>query len=117
MVYNQDSEGWSMPGGAVEEGETLEQAAIREVYEETNLLVKVKDIIAVNECVFQGKQEHAIFFTFSGELIGGNISIKNPDEISKIEWVNISMADRLMPYHKSGIAELLCSSAPYTYQH
>jgi len=72
-----------MPGGAVEEGETLEQAVIREVYEETNLLVKTKDIVAVNESIFQDKQEHAIFFTFRGELAGGNISIKNPDEISK----------------------------------
>ncbi len=44
-----------MPGGAVEEGETLEQAAIREVYEETNLLVNIKDIVAVNECIFQDR--------------------------------------------------------------
>ncbi len=116
MVYNQDSEGWSMPGGAVEEGETLEQAVIREVYEETNLLVKIKDIVAVNECVFQDKQEHAIFFTFRGELTGGNISIKDPDEISKIEWIDISEADRLMPYHKLGATELLCNKAPYTHQ-
>lgn len=117
MVYNHDTQGWSMPGGAVEEGETLEQATIREVYEETNLLVKIKDIVAVNECVFQDKQEHAIFFTFSGEVISGIISIKNPEEISKIEWVDISEADSLMPYHKSGIAELFCSSAPYTHQY
>lgn len=117
MVYNHDTKGWSMPGGAVEEGETLEQAVLREVYEETNLLVKIKDIVAVNESIFQDKQEHAIFFTFSGEVISGNISIKNPEEISKIKWVDISEADKLMPYHKSGIAKLFCSSAPYTHQY
>lgn len=116
MVYNYDTKNWSMPGGAVEENETLEQAVIREVYEEINLSVKIKDIVAVNECVFQEKQEHAIFFTFNGEVTGGNISIKNPEEISEIKWIDISQADKLMPYHKSGMAKLIYNSAIYTYQ-
>lgn len=42
-----------------------------------------------------------------GEVTGGNISIKNPEEISKIEWIDISKTDKLMPYQKSGIAELI----------
>lgn len=116
MVYNHDTKHWSMPGGAVEEDETLEQALIREVYEETNFLVKIKDIVAVNECIFKNKQEHAIFFTFNGEITGGNIAINNPAEISEIKWLDIAEADKLMPYHKLGISALFCGSAPYDYQ-
>lgn len=55
MVYNKDVDSWSMPGGAVENNETLEQAAKREVLEETGLVVEIEDVAAVNECFFKKK--------------------------------------------------------------
>ncbi|CAK7061034.1 DNA mismatch repair protein MutT [Tissierella sp. P1] len=116
MVYNCDSDSWSMPGGAVEKDETLEQAVIREVREETGLLVKIKDVAAVNECFFEEEDEHVVFITFRGEIIGGNISIENPQEISEIVWVDIWKADELMPYYKFGIEELIHKSATYFYE-
>lgn len=116
MVHNKDVNSWSMPGGAVEEDETLEQAAIREVQEETGLMVEIGDVVAVNECFFKGSNEHAIFITFRAEIIGGEISIEDPDEISKVTWVDIPTADKLMPYHKRGVIKLICNSATYCFQ-
>ena len=43
---------WSLPGGAVELGETLEEAIVREVEEEIGLKVKVIDLIAVLDRIF-----------------------------------------------------------------
>jgi 8-oxo-dGTP pyrophosphatase MutT (NUDIX family) len=40
-------EGWSLPAGAIEPGETPEQAIIREVAEETGLVVIPTDILGV----------------------------------------------------------------------
>lgn len=116
MVNNKDNNSWTLPGGAVEDNETLEQAIIREVQEETGLLVKVGDIVSINERFFEEDKIHAIFFTFSAEIIGGNISIQYPDEISKIEWVDINIANELMPYHKEGINKLLINCATYYFQ-
>ena len=116
LVFNRDHNSWSMPGGAVEENETLEQATIREVQEETGLLVKIRDVVAINERFFQEDNEHAIFITFRTEIIGGKIFIENPDEISEIKWVDIPTADKLMPYHKNGIYKLIYNSATYCFQ-
>ncbi len=116
MVCNKDSNYWSLPGGAVEENETLEQAVIREVKEETGLMVKVINIASINERFFEKKREQALFITLNVEIIGGEISIVSPDEISEIKWMDISAAEKLMPYHKEGLNKLLTNSATYYFQ-
>ena len=40
LVYNKKFGGWQFPGGKLEKGESAEEAAKREVFEETNLSVQ-----------------------------------------------------------------------------
>jgi ADP-ribose pyrophosphatase YjhB (NUDIX family) len=42
---------WSLPGGKQELGETVAQAAQREVYEETGLQIDVRDVVAVVDLI------------------------------------------------------------------
>jgi 8-oxo-dGTP diphosphatase len=65
LIYNKDSEqilmvnnkeqGWSLPGGAVEKDESLEQAVVREVEEETGLTIKAVNVLAVMKHFFRRK--------------------------------------------------------------
>lgn len=115
MVQN-ENEVWTLPGGAVEENETLIQATVREAFEETGLKVEVGNIIAINEAFFPERGHHAILFTFSAKIIGGDLVISHQEEILQIKWIDLQTANQLMPYHKSGIEKLLESSVPYTFQ-
>ena len=47
--YRNRYEGWVLPNGTVEEGETFEQTALREVKEEAGLDVSVKSVIAIQD--------------------------------------------------------------------
>ncbi|MDP4550115.1 NUDIX hydrolase [Alkalihalobacillus macyae] len=115
MVNNAHST-WSLPGGAVELGETLEQGVIRETKEETGLEIEAGPILAVNEAFFTKQQHHGLMFTFQATVIDGEVQIEDKNEITEIEWVDINTANELMPYHKNGVEELMKSSSAYTFQ-
>ena len=62
---------WALTGGFVEYGETVEQAVIREVKEETGLHVEIKKIIGVYSDPERDPRGHTITISFLTEKIGG----------------------------------------------
>jgi ADP-ribose pyrophosphatase YjhB (NUDIX family) len=50
---------WSLPGGKLEWGETIEEGAIRETKEETGISIRDPRVISVHNC----KNQHAHFLT------------------------------------------------------
>ena len=78
---------WSIPGGLLEVGETLEQGVARELAEETGLEVRVLELIEVFERIFPAPpnadgtpgdaarpQYHFVILDYLCEIRGGTLS-------------------------------------------
>jgi len=68
--------GWALPGGFVEEGETVEAAAVREAREETGLEVRLTDLLYVYSDPGRDPRRHTLSTVFvarsAGEPRGGD---------------------------------------------
>ena len=79
---------YTVPGGHIELGETMEQALIREVKEETNLDIYNIEFVDYQEFIFDDefwKKRHFIFFDFSAKTDTTNVILNN--EAQDYTWV------------------------------
>lgn len=102
LMKRADNGLWGIPSGHVEPGETVEQAIIREIEEETGLVVKVSKMIGVysdpSSQTFiypDGRVSHFITNCFQCDVIGG--TLKSPqrklwksDILISMNYLNIS---------------------------
>lgn len=108
-----DNGRWCLPGGQLDSGESISETCVREVLEETGLVVEVGHLIAVYSSpnmVLSYDDEHkyqVISFHFEVTVIGGELGLSNettdvgyfsPDEIKNMD---------VMEHHQQRIDDAL----------
>lgn len=97
MIRRRQKEGellWAFPGGAVEEGETPEEAAVREVAEEVGLIVVADKVLGDR---VHPKTGRAMVYT-ACTVEGGDLSVLDEDEIAEVAWVKYNDIPAHVPY-------------------
>ncbi len=80
---------WSVPGGALEVGETLRQCAVREALEETGLQIEAGEVLEVFDAIYlepDGRiRYHYVLIDFACRLAGGEL--KAGGDAAEAKWV------------------------------
>ncbi|MFC4638646.1 NUDIX domain-containing protein [Deinococcus hohokamensis] len=80
---------WSLPKGGLETGELVQDGARRETYEETGLVVELRDLAFIVEFQAQTWGHHLQFF-YTGREVGGTLQPRDPDrDVQEARFVPI----------------------------
>jgi 8-oxo-dGTP diphosphatase len=79
---------WSIPGGALEVGERVREAAVREAREETGLIVEPGELLGVYDRILRNADErveyHYVLIDFACRVVGGELEAASDAE--QVRW-------------------------------
>ncbi len=102
---------YTLPGGGVELGETLEEAVVREVREETALEVRPIALAGYRQAIARdakgGVERHFVILPFAARWISGEVSLN--EELAEAHWLLPDGLDGLTT--TEGLAQIVVAAA------
>ena len=77
---------WSVPGGAVEFGETMENALKRELREELGIEIEIIKPLTFTDHIPAPKSTHWVVATFLAKVTSGEVINKEPEKHQQLAW-------------------------------
>ena len=81
LLINSPNRGWEYPGGMVESGETLSEALIREIKEETGVDVEIAGFIGICKNI----KKNIVNIDFVCRSVGGELTTS--EESADVRWI------------------------------
>mgnify|MGYP001305459031 CR=1 FL=1 len=114
LQRRKDLHQWGLISGHIEIGETVEEAVIREVQEETGLLVNITRLIGVysdpaSQIIHypNGKTTHFITNYFEAEIIGGTFEIDTSESLEIKFFKPDELPEALLTMHPCWLKDAL----------
>lgn len=98
---------WTFIAGEVEPGERPEDAAVREVKEETGLRVTVGQVIGER---VHPKTGRTMIYMAAAPTHGTDAFVGDSDELAEVRWVGLAEADELLPGMYEPVREYLAAT-------
>jgi ADP-ribose pyrophosphatase YjhB (NUDIX family) len=100
---------WLLPGGGLDWGESLHQAAQREVSEETGVKVSAGELLFVSETLAPDGAKHVVHLVFEASYQGGEPRVPAEARITDVRWFDLDKVSELIlhPPMQSALAQLL----------
>ncbi|GIL40308.1 NUDIX hydrolase [Roseiterribacter gracilis] len=95
---------WSIPGGAIDLGETTIQAAAREVREETGLDVTPTKLLTTVDAIQHDAQGqvafHYVLIDYLARADDDQVAVAG-DDVDAVQWATLDEAVALLPWQKT----------------
>ncbi|MFZ7104311.1 MAG: NUDIX domain-containing protein [Peptococcaceae bacterium] len=108
---------WGIPSGHVEPGETITEAAVREVFEETGLRIRILRLIGVysdpKSQIFRypdGRITHFVTCCLQGAVTGGQLSCLSPESLAVKFFPIHQLPAEMLTMHPQWLSDALSCS-------